>query len=80
MVKYTKEEVERIVNEAKEHYAKLAERAQRNSGSNQITLPREDFVIILDNFKEVLYEYSGAPEVDYLLNPIYKKYALLGIY
>ena len=49
-------------------------------GSNQITIPVYDFIILLESLDQVCSEYTGAKEVDEIYSPISDKYSTMKLF
>ena len=49
-------------------------------GSNQITIPVYDFIILLESLDQVCNEYTGAKEVDEIYSPISDKYYTMKLF
>ena len=49
-------------------------------GSNQITIPVYDFIILLESLDQVCSEYTGAKEVDEIYSPISDKYYTMKLF
>ena len=49
-------------------------------GSNQITIPVYDFIILLESLDQVCSEYTGAKEVDEIYIPISDKYYTMKLF
>ena len=68
------------IDERKQEIKDQVEAFVSKYGSNQITIPVYDFIILLESLGQVCSEYTGAKEVDEIYSPISDKYSTMKLF
>lgn len=68
------------IDERKQEIKDQVEAFVSKYGSNQITIPVYDFIILLESLDQVCSEYTGAKEVDEIYSLISDKYYTMKLF